>query len=98
MGIDTMGSYSMKSARVHTRGFTLIASLMLLLLLSAMSVGLLMMVNTEQKVGGSDLQNDVAYHSAEGGIEKMASDLAATFQNSQSPTAGQTATSATRRQ
>ncbi len=87
MGIETMGSYGMKSARVYTKGFTLIASLLLLLLLSAMSVGLLMMVNTEGKVGGADLQNDVAYHSAEGGIEKMASDLAATFQNSQVPAA-----------
>jgi len=89
MGIDTMGSYGMKSARVHTKGFTLIASLLLLALLSAMAIGLLMMVNTEGKVGGTDLQNDIAYHSAEGGIEKMASDLAATFQNLQAPTAAQ---------
>jgi len=79
----------MKSARLHTKGFTLIASLLLLTLLSGMAIGLMMMVNTEGKVGGADLQNDVAYHSAEGGIEKMASDLAATFQNSQSPTAAQ---------
>jgi Tfp pilus assembly protein PilX len=89
MGIETMGSYDMKSARGHSRGFTLITSLLLLLLLSGMSIGLLMLVNTEQKVGGTDLQNDVAYHDAEGGIEKMASDLAATFQNSQAPTVGQ---------
>jgi Tfp pilus assembly protein PilX len=89
MGINTMRSQGMKSARLHTKGFTLIASLLLLLLLSGIAIGLLMMVNTEGKVGGTDLQNDVAYHSAEGGIEKMASDLAATFQNSQAPTAAQ---------
>src|SRR5208282_1706561 len=89
MRTGTMGSYGMKSARLHTKGFTLIASLLLLTLLSGMAIGLMMMVNTEGKVGGADLQNDVAYHSAEGGIEKMASDLAATFQNSQSPTAAQ---------
>jgi hypothetical protein len=84
-----MGSHRiiMKSARLHTKGFTLIASLLLLLLLSGISIGLMMMVNTEGKVGGTDLQNNVAYHSAEGGVEKMTSDLAATFQTAMSPTA-----------
>src|ERR1700674_4863382 len=80
-GINTMGSYGM----MKTKGFTLIASLLMLLLLSGIAIGLMMMVNTEGKVGGTDLQNNAAYHSAEGGIEKMTSDLAATFQNAQSP-------------
>ncbi|MGA7561252.1 MAG: hypothetical protein WCF61_13735 [Terriglobales bacterium] len=79
----------MKRARVHTQGFTLIASLLMLLLLSGIAIGLLMMANTEGKVGGSDLQNNLAFHAADGGIEKMASDLSATFQNAQSPTAAQ---------
>ncbi len=79
----------MKNARQETRGFTLIASLLLLLLLSAIAIGLLMMVTTETKVGGTDLQNNAAYHSAEGGIEKMTADLAAAFQNVQSPTAAE---------
>src|SRR5271157_3396845 len=89
MGSDTMGSYGMKNAKLHTKGFTLIASLLLMLLLSGIAIGLMMMVNTEGKVGGTDLQNDVAYHSAEGGIEKMNSDLAAMFQSAQAPTAAQ---------
>jgi hypothetical protein len=89
MGIHTMGSYEMKSAGLHTKGFTLIASLLLLLLLSGIAIGLMMMVNTEGKVGGSDLQNNVAYHSAEGGIEKMSADLAATFQSALAPSASQ---------
>ena len=89
MGIHTMGSYEMKSARLHTKGFTLIASLLILLLLSGIAIGLMMMVNTEGKVGGSDLQNNVAYHSAEGGIEKMSADLAATFQSALAPSASQ---------
>jgi len=79
----------MKSVRLHTKGFTLIASLLLLLLLSGIAIGLMMMVNTEGKVGGSDLQNNAAYHSAEGGIEKMTADLSATFQSAQAPTASQ---------
>ena len=45
----------------------------------------MMMVNTEGKVGGADLQNNVAYHSAEGGIEKMTSDLAGMFKTVQAP-------------
>jgi len=86
MGMETMGSYAMKSAKLRTKGFTLIASLLMLLLLSGIAIGLLMMVNTEGKVGGTDLQNNLAFHAAEGGIEKMGSDLAAVFQNSQVPT------------
>ena len=79
----------MRNMRHHSPGFTLIASLLLLLLLSGIAIGLMMMVNTESRVGGTDLQNNTAYHSAEGGIEKMSADLAATFQNAQSPTASQ---------
>jgi len=89
MGIDIMGSQCMKSARRHTKGFTLIASLLMLLLLSGIAIGLMMMVNTEGKVGGTDLQNNVAYHAAEGGIEKMYSDLSTVFQTSQAPTPSQ---------
>jgi len=87
MGNDIMKSYGMKSARLHSKGFALIASLLLLLLLSGIAIGLMLMVNTEGKVGGTDLQNNLAYHYAEGGIEKMTSDLAAAFQNAQSPSA-----------
>jgi len=39
MGSDTMESYRMKSVRPHTKGFTLIASLMMLLLLSGSRSG-----------------------------------------------------------
>ncbi len=85
MGINTMGNYRMMNAK----GFTLIASLLLLLLLSGIAIGLMMMVNTEGRVGSTDLQNNAAYHSAEGGVEKMTSDLAATFQSAMSPTAQQ---------
>ena len=76
-GTDTMGSNGMKNARLHTtglraftlrvfklreKGFTLIASLLMLLLLSGIAIGLMLMVNTEGKVGGTDLQNNLAFH------------------------------------
>jgi len=88
MGSDTMESYR-KTAKPRSKGFTLVASLMMLLLLSGIAIGLMMMVTTESKVGGTDLQNNIAFHAADGGIEKMASDLSATFQNAQSPSTSQ---------
>ncbi|MFY9559528.1 MAG: hypothetical protein WAQ52_04775 [Terriglobales bacterium] len=75
----------MRTTRLGSRGFTLIATLLMLLLLSGIAIGLMMMVNTEGKVGSADLQNNSAYHSAEGGIEQMTSDLAAMFQTVQAP-------------
>lgn len=89
MGNEAMRVHITKSQKKRSQGFTLIASLLMLLLLSGIAIGLMMMVNTEGKVGGTDLQNNVAFHGAEGGIEKMASDLSAVFQNAQSPTASQ---------
>jgi Tfp pilus assembly protein PilX len=89
MRIDTTGSDGMKNARLQMKGFTLIATLLMLLLLSGIAIGLMMMVNTEGRVGGTDMQNNLAFHAAEGGIEKMYSDLSAVFQNSQAPTASQ---------
>jgi hypothetical protein len=62
---------------------------MLMLIMSGVAIGLLMMVNTEGKVGSQDVQNNLAFHAAEGGIEHMTSDLANMFQNIESPTAAQ---------
>ena len=55
----------MDSTKFNSQGFTLIASLLLLCLLSGIAIGLLMMVNTEGRAGGDDLQNTMAYRSAE---------------------------------
>jgi hypothetical protein len=75
----------MKSKKLRSRGFTLIASLLLLLLLSGVAIGLFMMVDTESRVGSNDVENTLAYRSAEGAIEQMTSNLAATYQNLQAP-------------
>lgn len=71
--------------QINSRGFTLIASLLLLMLLSGVAIGLLMMVNTEASVGSNDVENSLAYRSAEGAIEQMTSNIATTFQNIQAP-------------
>ncbi|MEY2412889.1 MAG: hypothetical protein QOD84_1495, partial [Acidobacteriaceae bacterium] len=77
----------MRSHRSSSQGFTLIASLLLLLILSGVAIGLLMMVNTEGRASGNDQQNTKAYRAAEGAIEKMTSDLGNTFQQIQAPVA-----------
>jgi Tfp pilus assembly protein PilX len=84
-----MRSYPTNTAVRPSNGFTLIASLLMLLLMSGLAIGLMMMVNTEGKVGGGDLQNNLAFHAAEGGIEKMYSDLSAAIQNAEVPTASE---------
>lgn len=71
----------MANKKFGSKGFTLIAALLLLLILSGISVGLLMMVNTEQKVNTQDIQANMSFHAAEGGIEHMTADLANLFQN-----------------
>jgi hypothetical protein len=80
---------TMRNTKFGSQGFTLIASLLLLLLLTGFAVGLMMMVNTEQRVGGFDLNNTYTYHAAEGAIEKMTSDVASTFKSVQAPTSSQ---------
>lgn len=60
---------------------------MLLLLLMGLSIGLMTMVNTEVRAGSSDAQNSLAYHQAEGGIERLCSDLANLYRNVQAPSA-----------
>jgi Tfp pilus assembly protein PilX len=78
----------MGRVKVNTQGFTLIAALLILLLLSGITVGLLMMVNTEGRVGNNDVQNSLAYRAAEGAVEKMTSDLANKYQTLQAPAVG----------
>ena len=79
----------MYNAKFGSRGFTLIASLLLLVLLSGLALSLMMMVNTEQRVGGYDLNNTYTYHAAEGAIENMTADVAGIFQTVQAPQSAQ---------
>jgi len=79
----------MQSRKFSSPGFTLIATLLLLVLMSAFALGLLMMVNTEQRAGGFDLSHNYTYHSTEGAMEKMSSDMGNLFKNIQAPTASQ---------
>jgi hypothetical protein len=75
----------MKSRTVRKKGFTLIAALLMMVLLSGVAIGLMMMVNTETRVGGNDAQNNLSYHQAEGAVEHLSSDLANMYHNLQAP-------------
>jgi Tfp pilus assembly protein PilX len=76
---------NMRKSTSDSRGFTLIAALLLTLLLSAMAVGLLYMVNTQERMGGNDLEGNLAYYGAESGIENLTAQLSELYQESQSP-------------
>src|SRR5271165_2927459 len=67
------------------RGYTLVATLLLLLLMTGLGLGMMMMTNTETNVGGNDMENSLAYHGAEAGMEKMTVDLASLYEQNQVP-------------
>ena len=71
----------------NSRGFTLIAALLLTVLLSGVAVGLLYMVSNEARMGGNDLEGNLAYYGAEAGIENLTSQISQLYQSSQSPNA-----------
>jgi Tfp pilus assembly protein PilX len=76
----------MDKVNFRSRGFTLIAALLVLTLLSAIAVGLLFMVNGAGQVGSNDLENNLAFYGAESGMEKLTADLAALYQKTPAPT------------
>ena len=79
----------MRRAKGRSRGFTLIAALLVLAMLSAIAVSLLFMVHGAGQVGNNDLETNRAYYGAESGMELLTANLAALYQQSQSPTPGQ---------
>ncbi|GEM_PF-1214855 len=72
-----------------SRGFALITSLLLLLLLSGIAVGTIYMVTSERTVNGNDLQDTQAYYGAEAAMEKMMGDLNGLYSGEASPTSSE---------
>jgi hypothetical protein len=77
----------MEKSTPDSRGFTLIAALLLTILLSAAAVGLLFLVTNEARMGGNDLEGNLAYYAAEAGIENLTAQLSQLYQTSQTPVA-----------
>ena len=61
------------------KGVALITSLMVLLLISAIVVGMCWMVMTDQRLGGNNSSRELAFYGAEAGMEKLTTDVANTF-------------------
>src|ERR1700730_6908752 len=77
----------MGKSKRDSRGFTLIAALLLTILLSGVAVGLMYMVTNEIRMGGNDLEGNLAYYGAEAGIENLTAQLSQLYQTSQTPNA-----------
>jgi PilX N-terminal len=73
----------------RSRGFTLIAALLILVLLSGVAAGLMFLASNEAKMSGNGLQGDLAYYGAESGMEKMTADLANLYESNMSPCVSQ---------
>jgi Tfp pilus assembly protein PilX len=69
-----------------SQGFTLIAALLILVLLSGAAAGLLFMVTNEARMGGNDLESNLAFYGAESGMEELTANLSALYQQYQVPT------------
>src|SRR5271168_417940 len=76
----------MGQGKNNSRGFTLIAALLILVLLSGVAAGLLYMVANESKMGGNDLEANLAYYGAESGMEKLTADMSALYSQYMIPT------------
>ena len=61
------------------KGVALITALMILLLVSAIIVGMSWMVMTDQRLGGNNKSRETAFYAAEAGMEQLTSDVGATF-------------------
>src|ERR1700733_14834003 len=68
-----------------SRGFTLIAALLLTLLLSALTVGLLYTVTDEQRMSGNELEGNIPYYGVESFIDNLPPHLSLLYQSSQTP-------------
>jgi hypothetical protein len=74
------------------KGVALITALMILVLVSAIVVGMSWMVMSDQRLGGNNRSRELAFYGAEAGMEKLTTDVANQFATSGALTAGNVAT------
>jgi hypothetical protein len=61
------------------KGIALITALLILVLVSAIVVGMSWMVMTDQRLGGNNQSREIAFYGAEAGMEQLTSDVGTTF-------------------
>ena len=73
----------------NSAGFTLIAALLILVLLSGVAAGLIYLVTNESRMSGNDQETNLAYYGAESGMEKLTADVSALYTQYMIPTNAQ---------
>ncbi len=71
------------------RGFALPTALLMVLLITTISFGLILVINTESRVSGTDLDNTRAFYAAEAAMEKMVADVNRLYAENQNPSVSQ---------
>ncbi|MFQ5738225.1 MAG: hypothetical protein ACE5JX_04390 [Acidobacteriota bacterium] len=79
----------MSASHWGQEGFVLPTALLLVMLISAIALGLTLVVNTEGMVAGTDLENTRAYYGAEAAMEKMVVDVNRLYVENLAPTVAQ---------
>jgi hypothetical protein len=78
--------------RNHESGMALVATLLVMMVMSALLVGFYAVVAADQRAGGINRDQTQAYAAAHAGLEKLTADLGALFVGGNfSPTAAQSA-------
>jgi hypothetical protein len=70
-------------------GIALISALLILVLLSALLVGFIVSINSDQGLIGIDRDQIRAYYGAQAGLERLTADLGTLFDNNYAPSAAQ---------
>jgi hypothetical protein len=70
-------------------GVALLSAILVLMLMSALMVGFISMVNSDQSASGINRDQTQAYAAAHAGVEKLTADLGQLFQNNFAPTGAQ---------
>ena len=77
----------MTSTSYHSsKGFALLTSMLLMVMLAAFSVGMVYLVQSEARLSGMDMEGTQAYYGASAAMEKMVVDLNVLYAGPQEPT------------
>lgn len=79
----------MRNHNPSSRGFTLIAALLIMLLMSGLAVGLMYLASNEVSMGGNDQEQNLANYGAEAGMEELTANLYTLYQSGTNPTGAQ---------
>src|SRR5689334_15866523 len=75
--------------RNRESGVALLSAILVLMLMSALLIGFVAMVNSDQQASGINRDQTQAYAAAHAGVEKLTADLGQLFQNNFAPTGAQ---------